>query len=58
MKESIAAKLEGLCDRFDELSALLSDKRTLTEPDTLRLFSKEYAGWQRKACKDCITMIA
>ena len=43
MKESIAAKLEALCDRFDELSALLSDKRTLNETDSFRLLSKEYA---------------
>ncbi len=43
MKESIAAKLEALCDRFDELSALLSDKKTLSETDSFKLLSKEYA---------------
>ena len=43
MKESITVKLEALCDRFDELSALLSEETTLNQPDSYRLFSKEYA---------------
>ncbi|WP_370239606.1 peptide chain release factor 1 [Neptunomonas phycophila] len=43
MKESIRAKLEKLADRFEELSALLSDADVITDQNKFREYSKEYA---------------
>ena len=43
MKESIQAKLEKLADRFEELSALLSDAGVISDQNKFRDYSKEYA---------------
>ncbi|WP_257293717.1 peptide chain release factor 1 [Endozoicomonas sp. YOMI1] len=43
MKESILVKLENLGDRFEELSALLSDPGVIGDQDQFRKFSREYA---------------
>ena len=43
MKESIRTKLEKLVDRFEELSALLSDAGVITDQNRFREYSKEYA---------------
>lgn len=43
MKPSIQAKLDHLSDRFEELSALLSDSETLSNQDKYRSYSREYA---------------
>jgi len=43
MKESIRAKLDKLADRFEELSALLSDADVISNQNTFREYSKEYA---------------
>lgn len=43
MKESIRAKLDKLADRFEELSALLSDADIISNQNTFREYSKEYA---------------
>lgn len=43
MKPSIQAKLDHLTDRFEELSALLSDPDTLSNQEKYRNYSKEYS---------------
>ncbi len=43
MKPSIQAKLDHLADRFEELSALLSDPETLGNQEKYRNYSKEYS---------------
>ncbi|RRJ83691.1 peptide chain release factor 1 [Aestuariirhabdus litorea] len=43
MKASIASKLEGLRDRYEELAALMSDPEVITNQEKFRNFSKEYA---------------
>lgn len=43
MKPSIQAKLDHLADRFEELSALLSDPETLGDQEQYRNYSKEYS---------------
>ena len=43
MKPSIQAKLDHLADRFEELSALLSDPETLGDQEKYRNYSKEYS---------------
>lgn len=43
MKESIQAKLDKLADRFEELSALLSDAGVISDQNKFRDYSKEYA---------------
>ena len=43
MKASIQNKLDNLRDRFEELSALLSDPETISQQDKFRNYSKEYA---------------
>ncbi|HSG61175.1 MAG TPA: peptide chain release factor 1 [Pseudomonadales bacterium] len=43
MKASILHKLESLSERYEELSALLSDPETISNQDKFRAFSKEYA---------------
>ncbi len=43
MKPSIQAKLDHLADRFEELSALLSDPETLSNQENYRNYSKEYS---------------
>lgn len=43
MKESIQTKLEKLADRFEELSALLSDAGVISDQNKFRDYSKEYA---------------
>jgi peptide chain release factor 1 len=43
MKDSIRAKLERLADRFEELSALLSDAGVITDQNKFREYSKEYS---------------
>ena len=43
MKSSLVTKLESLCDRHEEVSALLSDAETASNPDKFRILSQEYA---------------
>ncbi len=43
MKTSIEDKLQGLADRFEELSGLLADPDVIGEQDRFREYSKEYA---------------
>lgn len=43
MKASIETKLENLADRYEELSALLSDADVISDQDKFRDFSKEYS---------------
>lgn len=43
MKKSIEEKLRGLSDRYDELSALLSDAGVINHQNKFRDYSKEYA---------------
>jgi peptide chain release factor 1 len=43
MKESIQAKLDKLADRFEELSALLSDAGVISDQNKFRDYSKEYS---------------
>lgn len=43
MKSSLVTKLESLCDRHEEVSALLSDAETASNPDKFRTLSQEYA---------------
>lgn len=43
MQDSIRTKLVGLCDRFEEISALLSDPETIADQVKFRDLSKEYA---------------
>ncbi|PIQ43935.1 MAG: peptide chain release factor 1 [Gammaproteobacteria bacterium CG11_big_fil_rev_8_21_14_0_20_46_22] len=43
MKDSIRQKLVALCDRFEEISALLSDPETIGNQTKFRDLSKEYA---------------
>lgn len=42
MKSSLVTKLESLCDRHEEVSALLSDAETASNPDKFRTLSQEY----------------
>lgn len=43
MKASILEKLETLCDRYDEVSALLSDAEIIADQNRFRDLSKEFA---------------
>ncbi len=43
MKASILEKLDGLSDRYEEVSALLSDAGTIANQNKFRELSKEYA---------------
>ena len=43
MKPSIQSRLEQLSDRFEEVSALLSDQATIANQDKFRDLSKEFA---------------
>ena len=43
MKASIRSKLEGLAERYEELSALLSSPEVIQNQDKFRAYSKEYA---------------
>lgn len=43
MKESLLAKLDNLCDRYEEISAMLSDVETISNQDKFRKLSQEYA---------------
>lgn len=43
MKASIVNKLESLSERYEELSALLSDPDIISNQDKFRAFSKEYS---------------
>jgi peptide chain release factor 1 len=43
VKSSLVTKLESLCDRHEEVSALLSDAETASNPDKFRTLSQEYA---------------
>ena len=43
MKESIVSKLEKLSDRYEELSALLSDPEVISDQKKFRDYSKEYS---------------
>jgi peptide chain release factor 1 len=43
MKASIVAKLEGLCERYEEIGALLSDPEVISEQNKFRALSMEYA---------------
>ena len=43
MKSSLITKLESLCDRHEEVSALLSDAETASDPNKFRSLSQEYS---------------
>jgi peptide chain release factor 1 len=43
MKESIQTKLEKLCDRYEELAALLSEPDVIADQNRFRDYSREYA---------------
>lgn len=43
MKQSLLVKLDNLCDRYQEISALLSDAETISNQDRFRKLSQEYA---------------
>jgi len=43
MKASIAEKLQRLSERYEEVSALLSDAQVIAEQDRFRALSREYA---------------
>jgi peptide chain release factor 1 len=43
MKPSIQQKLENLCERYDEIAALLSEPETQTNQNKFRALSQEYA---------------
>lgn len=43
MKASVLNKLDQLLDRYEELSALLSDADTINDQEKFRAFSKEFA---------------
>ncbi len=57
MKASIKSKLEKLCDRHEELAALLSEPEVIADQNRFRDYSREYsdleeitkafAGWQQ-----------
>ncbi|WP_067518709.1 peptide chain release factor 1 [Endozoicomonas ascidiicola] len=60
MKESILYKLENLSDRFEELSALLSDASVISNQDQFRKLSQEYAELEPvvKAYKEYAQLIS
>jgi peptide chain release factor 1 len=43
MNPSLQARLEGLTQRFDEVTALLSDPKVISDNERFRKFSQEYA---------------
>lgn len=43
MKDSIKLKLESLCERYEELAALLSEADVIMDQNLFRSYSKEYA---------------
>lgn len=43
MKESLQTKLQGLCDRHEELTALMSQPDVINDQKKFREFSQEYA---------------
>ena len=43
MKTSLVTKLESLCDRHEEVAALLSAAETALDPNKFRALSQEYA---------------
>lgn len=43
MKESLQIKLQGLCDRHEELAALMSQPDVINDQQRFREFSQEYA---------------
>lgn len=43
MKESLLVKLDSICERYDELAALLSDQETIADQKKFRAFSQEYS---------------
>lgn len=43
MKDSLLLKLDAISERYDELSALLSDQETIADQKKFRAFSQEYA---------------
>lgn len=43
MKESLLVKLDSISERYDELSALLSDQETIADQKKFRAFSQEYS---------------
>lgn len=43
MKESLQTKLQGLCDRHEELAALMSQPDVINDQKRFREFSQEYA---------------
>ena len=47
MKSSIQSRLEQLVDRFEEVSALLSDQGTIANQDKFRDLSREFAEIER-----------
>jgi peptide chain release factor 1 len=62
MKPSIQRKLQGLVERHEELSALLSDAGVISKQNTFREYSKEYAQIEPVAqlyrrYQECVTQI-
>lgn len=57
MKESILHKLEALSERYEELSALLSEPEVISNQDKFRAYSKEYSELEpvAKCFKDYLT---
>lgn len=62
MKPSLLNKLDNLQERFEELSALLSDPKVISQQDAFRQYSQEYAELEpvlqayrdyRQAVADC-----
>ena len=43
MKHSIQLKLENLCERYDEIAALLSEPEVQSNQNKFRTLSQEYA---------------
>ena len=43
IKASLAAKLQQLCERHEELAALLGEAEVISEQTRFRAFSREYA---------------
>ena len=43
MKQSIQLKLENLCERYDEIAALLSEPEIQSNQNKFRTLSQEYA---------------
>ena len=43
MKESLLLRLDTMCERYEELAALMSDPAVINDQNKFREYSKEYA---------------